>query len=77
MENNNKNRKNNTYNKGKIIGLFFCLLGIFLIILKGLTVEYIDEYGILRENFFLIPIGYLLILIGIILFIISKIKNKK
>lgn len=73
-------KKNNNDDKkiiSSIIGFGFFLLGILLIVLKGLTGDYIDEYGILHEYFFLIPIGYLSILLGIILIVISKIKCKK
>ena len=47
------------------------------------TLEYIDGQGILHENFFLIPIGFLCVFSGLISFItvgittlISKLKNR-
>ena len=42
-----------------IIGSFLILIGIVLLLVKGMSVEYIDGQGILHENFFLIPIGFL------------------
>lgn len=66
-----------------IIGSFFILLGIVLFLVKGLSVEYIDAQGILHENFFLIPIGFLCLFCGLISFmtvgvhtIINKWKNR-
>ena len=66
-----------------IIGSFFILLGIVLFLVKGLSVEYIDAQGILHENFFLIPIGFLCIFCGLVSFmtvgvstVINKWKNR-
>lgn len=35
-----------------------------LLIIKGISVEYIDADGILRENFFLAPCGFLCLFCG-------------
>jgi len=53
------------------------LLGGVLILLKGLLPEYIDEEGILHEPFFLLPIGFGLIGIGLIIYVIKLIQKKK
>lgn len=58
-----------------IIGSILLLLGILCIIIKGLSVEYIDEEGFLHENFFLLPIGFLFIFSSIITFLSMGIKN--
>jgi len=42
------------------------ILGVTLILIKAITPEYIDENGILHEAFYLLPIGFGLILVGII-----------
>lgn len=55
-------------------------LGALLIIIKAFSVEYIDEAGILHENFFLLPIGFGFIFIGLIVMIVAllcKLANKK
>ncbi len=65
-------KKNHIY---KIIGIVILFLGIVLILLKGLLPEYIDDEGFLHENFFLLPIGFLLIFIGITIFAVIKIKR--
>ena len=55
-------------------------LGALLIIIKALSVEYIDEVGILHESFFLLPIGFGFIFIGLIVMIVAlicKLANKK
>lgn len=47
-----------------IIGGILMLLSFVCFIIKALSVEYIDTEGILHENFFLIPVGYVLLLCG-------------
>ena len=41
-----------------LIGGSFLLIGVMLLVIKGMSVEYIDAEGILHENFFLIPTGF-------------------
>ncbi|MEG0283984.1 MAG: DUF3955 domain-containing protein [Erysipelotrichales bacterium] len=67
-----------------IIGGIFLLLGIMCFLIKSTSVEYIDAQGMLHENFYLLPIGFLFVFIGLILFltigikeIINKIKKNK
>lgn len=67
-----------------IIGGLLLLIGLLLLVIKGLSVEYIDDQGFLHENFFLIPIGFLCIFCGLLSFLaigmstlISKWKNRK
>lgn len=66
------------------VGAALLLFGFILILIKGASVEYIDEAGILHENFFLLPMGFLFIFGGLITFFITgfrhlilKLKNKK
>ena len=49
-----------------IIGSFLMLLGFVCFVIKANSVEYIDTEGILHENFYLIPVGYLLVFTGAI-----------
>ncbi|MGN1399556.1 MAG: DUF3955 domain-containing protein [Erysipelotrichaceae bacterium] len=58
-----------------LIGSFLLVMGAFCFFVKAASVEYIDEQGFLHENFFLIPIGYLLLLSGIIVLLIQLFKN--
>ena len=64
------------------IGGVLLLIGVMLLVIKGMSVEYIDAEGILHENFFLLPLGFLCIFCGLISFvtvgiiaIISKLKS--
>lgn len=57
------------------IGALLLCLGVACILLKGITVEYIDATGLLHENFFLLPIGFLFIFSGIVTFVITGIKS--
>lgn len=58
-----------------IIGNFLLLIGIIMLLIKGMSVEYIDAQGILHENFFLIPSGFLCIFCGLIAFVTVGIKS--
>lgn len=57
-----------------IVGLLLTLAGIACFIIKANSVEYIDAEGILHENFFLLPIGFMLLFCGVISFIIADIS---
>ena len=57
------------------IGGILLRIGIACIFLKAVSVEYIDAQGILHENFFLIPIGFLCLLSGFFTFVAVGIKN--
>lgn len=66
-----------------IIGCVLLCIGILLLVIKGMSVEYIDANGILHENFFLVPIGFMCIFCGLISFvsigirtIVIKIKDR-
>lgn len=56
------------------IGAVLMLMGAGCILIKAFSVEYIDANGILHENFFLLPIGFLFIFCGLITFSITGIK---
>lgn len=61
---------------GLIIGIILISIGFLLLFIKGKT-DYIDTNGLLHEKFFLIPVGYVLILSGLIITIIRIIRCKK
>lgn len=52
--------------------------GVFAFVIFGWIGSTVDEHGVLHEPFFLVPLGYLLFFIGIILalvyFLLKKIK---
>jgi len=54
-----------------IIGGILMLLGFVCFIIKTLSVEYIDASGMLHENFFLIPVGFLLLLCGTMIILVT------
>lgn len=58
-----------------LIGCFLLLFGFACFFIKSRSVEYIDSTGILHENFFLIPIGFLFLLAGIIVFLVMGAKH--
>jgi len=58
-----------------IIATILLFVGTTCLIIKGMSVEYIDAQGILHENFFLIPIGILFIFSSIITFCVAGVKK--
>ena len=60
---------------GMAIGAVLLIIGMGLIAIKAMSVEYIDEAGILHENFFLLPMGFMSIFAGWLCFLITGMKN--
>ena len=58
-----------------LIGAVLLLMGIGCILIKANSVEYIDASGYLHENFFLLPIGFLLIFCGLLSFLIAGVAT--
>ena len=58
-----------------IIGTVLLCIGTACLILKNLTVEYIDSDGLMHENFFLLPIGFLFLFSGVMTFAVAGVKN--
>ena len=71
----NKDKKNKS--NYIFIGIILLLASLICFFIKANSIEYIDKDGFLHENFFLLPLGYLFLFIGIIIIIISGIKYKK
>ena len=57
-----------------IIGSAFIILGIIFFLISAISVYYIDRSGVLHENFFLVPLGYLSLFVGIVI-IIARVIN--
>jgi transcriptional regulator with XRE-family HTH domain len=55
------------------IGAGLMIIGFLCFVIKALSVEYVDETGLLHENFFLIPIGCLFLLSGAIVVITATV----
>lgn len=63
-----------------ISGFFLMLMGFMCFVIKANSVEYVDRHGFLHESFYLIPVGYLFLLAGLIIIIsgvIIHLKSKK
>ena len=58
-----------------IVGAVLLCIGAGCIILKGMTVEYIDAAGVLHENFFLLPTGFLFLFSGLTVFLALGVKR--
>lgn len=57
-----------------LIGAFLLIFGFACIFIKANSVEYVDASGTLHENFYLLPIGFLFIFAGMIVFLVTGIK---
>ena len=57
-----------------IIGSAFIILGIIFFLISAASVSYIDSNVFLHENFFLIPLDYLSLFVGIVI-IIARVIN--
>lgn len=52
-----------------LIGGFLMILGFVCFFIKAHSVEYVDKQGILHENFYLLPVGYIFLFAGIVVLI--------
>lgn len=57
-----------------LIGAFLLFFGFACFFIKANSVEYVDASGILHENFYLLPIGFLFIFAGMVVFLVTGIK---
>lgn len=57
------------------IGTMLLIMGAGCILIKANSVEYIDAQGILHENFFLLPIGFLFLFSGVLTFLFAGVSN--
>ncbi len=55
------------------IGAVLLVMGAGCLLIKGMSVEYVDAQGLLHENFFLLPIGFLLMFSGTMTIVVSGI----
>lgn len=58
-----------------ISGALLLLIGAGCLFIKAVSVEYIDDSGILHENFFLLPVASLFILSSVLTFAVTGIRN--
>jgi len=70
IKNTSDNRKAKLNLYTILIGTFIVILGLTCIFIKANSVEYIDHAGFLHENFYLLPVGFLLIFVGVIVIIV-------
>lgn len=60
-----------------LAGGFMILSGVLCLIIKAFSREYVDQAGILHEKFFLLLIGFLLPLIGLVLLALGGIRYQE
>ncbi|MDD5921579.1 MAG: helix-turn-helix domain-containing protein [Eubacteriales bacterium] len=74
IEDGSENTKLRTALRILAVGTVMMLIGFLCFFLKSTTVEYVDADGILHENFFFIPIGFLFLFAGSITSLIGTVK---
>ena len=57
------------------VGAILLVMGAGCFFMKANSVEYVEASGLLHENFFMLPIGFLLIFCGILSFLIAGFRN--
>lgn len=67
-----------------LIGCFLMIMGLACLFIKANSVEYIDRHGFLHENFYLLPIGFLLMFAGLLVILTTsgvylrkRLRNRK
>lgn len=59
------------------IGTVLFIMGGECIFIKANSVEYVDSTGVLHENFFLLPVGFLFIFLGLVIFLVGFVPMVK
>lgn len=63
--------------KINMVSVILFLLGVLSLTAKSIIGAKVGNDGVLQEPFVLLPLGYLLVAVGIIIFIVTLIKNRK
>lgn len=58
-----------------VVGALLMLAGLACFVIKALSFEYVDSQGILHENFFLLPVGYMFLFAGFAVLAVSGIRS--
>ncbi len=66
IEDGSGSAKRKTALKILAVGAVLMLAGLLCFFLKSISVEYIDSQGILHENLFYLPIGFLFLSVGFV-----------
>lgn len=74
IEDSSENARMKTALKILTVGAVLMELGLLCFFLKSISVEYIDADGILHENFFYLPIGFLFLFVGLAAAVTGGIK---
>lgn len=57
-----------------LIGGGLMVIGFICFLIKANSVEYVDKQGILHENFYLLPIGYIFLFSGLLVILVSGVS---
>jgi preprotein translocase subunit Sss1 len=58
-----------------ITGTALILIGIMIFMIRLLTPSYLDKESVVHEWFFLVPSGYLFLIVGVMLYLISLVMR--
>jgi transcriptional regulator with XRE-family HTH domain len=62
---------------GAWAGAVLMIMGLMCLFIKANSVEYIDEQGILHENFYLLPVGFLFMASGLLVLVVMLIRGRR
>ena len=63
--------------KINMVSVILFLLGVLSLTAKSIIGAKVGKDGVLHDPFVLLPLGYLLVAVGIIIFVVTLIKNRK
>ena len=69
-----KNSESRKYLWLTLTGTILLLVGAACIAVKAQTGEYLDAHGVLHENFFLLPVGFVLMTAGAVIIAAAGIR---
>ena len=69
----NEGRKAKMNLVSTVIGGVLMLMGLMCLFIKANSVEYVDKQGILHENFYLLPVGFLFLVVGAVVILTTGI----
>lgn len=70
----NMHERNNIKIKSLIVSSFFLIMGVVCIVVKGITMRYPYDEHLAKDTMYLLPIGYSLIGLCVLVLIIGSIR---
>lgn len=69
--------KKQTHPAAMVAGIVLTVIGLVCLVIKALVGACLSPEGLLKEPFFLLPVGYAFLFVGLIVLAIAVWKGKK